>query len=164
MSAIIWPANGVLLTAVLQLHRRSAIAVLAACFAINLAGNVLRGAQPHMVLLYALFNVAEAFVAGMIARRYCGAALDLRRPVRLARFATLAVAPPIAAAAFFGTLAIPVPWRDFLVNFQNLLDCRWPGLLVVADGPAAGPTVIASRTARMRRPGARRRCWRLWPA
>lgn len=132
VSAVIWPANGVLLTAVLQLHRRGAIAVLAACFAINVVGNVLRGSQPHMVLIFALFNVAEAFVAGMIARRYCGAALDLRRPVRLARFATLAVAPPAAAAAFFGTLAIPVPWHDFLVNFQNWVTVDGLGLLVVA--------------------------------
>lgn len=132
VSAIIWPANGVLLTAVLQLHRRGAIAVLAAGFAINLVGNLLRGAAPHMVVIFALFNVAEAFVAGMIARRYCGAALDLRRPVRLARFAALAVAPPAAAAAFFGTLAIPVPWRDFWVNFQNWLTVDGLGLLVVA--------------------------------
>lgn len=132
VSAIIWPANGVLLTAVLQLHRRSAIAVLAAGFAINLVGNLLRGAAPHMVVIFALFNVAEAFVAGMIARRYCGAALDLRRPVRLARFAALAVAPPVTVAAFFGTLAIPVPWPDFGVNFQNWLTVDGLGLLVVA--------------------------------
>ena len=54
---------GVLLAAVLQLHRRKAIAVLGTCFAINVCGNLLRGEHPDLVLLNAVLNLGEAVLA-----------------------------------------------------------------------------------------------------
>ncbi|MEG1028607.1 MAG: hypothetical protein RSE34_00825, partial [Brevundimonas sp.] len=42
-AVIVWPANGVMLAALLQLRRRKAIAVLLTCVALNLGSNVLRG-------------------------------------------------------------------------------------------------------------------------
>ncbi len=127
----IWPANGVLLAAVLQLHRRQAIGVLGACFAINVLGNLLRSEQTDLVLLNAALNLGEAFLAGAIARRFCGAALDMRRPARLARFALLAVAPSVALSALIGVPAAHVPADQFLTTLQTWFTIETLGLLTV---------------------------------
>jgi signal transduction histidine kinase/ActR/RegA family two-component response regulator len=130
-SVYIWPANGVLLAAVLQLHRRQALAVLGSCFAINLAGNLFRGAQTDLVILNAALNLGEAVLAGVLARRFCGAALDMRRPARLARFALLAVAPSVIASALIGVPAAHTAPSEFLSTFQNWFSIETLGLLTV---------------------------------
>jgi len=94
-AVVMWPANGILLAALLQLHRRKAIVVLVACFAINLASNVVRGDPLPFLWLNAVLNLAQVLIAGVLARRFCGAALDLRRPLRLLRFAVVAVTPAV---------------------------------------------------------------------
>ena len=94
-AVVIWPANGVLLAALLQLHRRQALPVLFACLAINLAGNVVRGDPLPFLWINPLLNVGETLVAAVIARRVCGAALDLRRFKRLMNFTFLAVTPAV---------------------------------------------------------------------
>lgn len=104
-SVLIWPANGVLLAAVLLLPRRQAISVLAACFAVNIAGNILRQDPPHMMIINAVLNFGEVFLAAALARRFCGATLDLRRPVRLARFVFFCIAPSVALSALIGVTA-----------------------------------------------------------
>ncbi len=133
---VFWPANGVLLAALLQLDRRRAIAVLAACFLINVIGNFER---PHtalyMTVVLALLNQFEVFAAGMLARRFCGAALDLRRPKRLARFAFIAVAPPAAVSTVAGLVALH-PYRDRLwesvLDFQMWFTVHELGILLAA--------------------------------
>ena len=94
-AVVMWPANGILLAAFLQLRRRKAIAVLAVCFAVNLGTNVVRGDPMPFLWLNAVLNLAEVLIAGVLARRFCGAALDLRRPHRLVRFALAAVTPAV---------------------------------------------------------------------
>ncbi|WP_428151506.1 response regulator [Brevundimonas sp.] len=101
-AVVMWPANGILLAAFLQLRRRKALAVLTVCFAINLVSNVVRGDPMPFLWLNAVLNVTEVVIAGILARRVCGAALDLRRPRRLAFFAVAAVTP----AVLFCTLVI----------------------------------------------------------
>ena len=117
-AVVMWPANGILLAAFLQLHRRKAIAVLALCFAINLISNVVRGDPMPFLWLNAVLNVTEVVIAGVLARRFCGAALDLRRPRRLAFFAAAAVTP----AVLFCTLII--------VSVAGMLHDYSPGLYV----------------------------------
>lgn len=94
-AVVMWPANGILLAAFLQLRRKKAIGVLVACFAINLSSNVVRGDPMPFLWLNAVLNLVEVMVAGILARRICGAALDLRRPQRLLRFAVGAVTPAV---------------------------------------------------------------------
>ncbi|MFC5344263.1 response regulator [Brevundimonas staleyi] len=98
-AVVMWPANGILLAAFLQLRRRKAIAVLIACFAVNLSSNLVRGDAAPFFWLNAVLNLAEVLIAGVLARRLCGAALDLRRPRRLLRFALGAVTPAVIAVA-----------------------------------------------------------------
>ena len=117
----IWPANGVLLAAVLQLHKRRLIPVLGACFVINIVCNILRHDMPHMIVVNAVLNLTEVFLAGILARRFCGAALDMRRPSRLARFALLAVLPAVAASCVIAVVATPIAWPQVPESVQNYL-------------------------------------------
>jgi two-component system, sensor histidine kinase len=86
----VWLSNGIMAAALLQLHRRPAVAVLTACFTINILSNIVRGDPGMFLWINALMNVAEAALVALLARRFCGAALDMRRPGRLARFAVIA--------------------------------------------------------------------------
>ena len=98
----IWLSNGILAAALLQLHRRPAVAVLTACFTINLFSNVIRGDVGMLLWLNALMNLGEAFLCALLARRVCGAALDMRRPKRLLAFAGYSAVPAVAVTAAIG--------------------------------------------------------------
>lgn len=135
-AVVIWPANGVLLAALLQLHRKNAVRVLAACFALNLLGNVVRGDPQPFLWLNAICNIGEVCLAALIARRVCGAALDLRRPRRLANFALMAVIPAVLASALL-LLSVVAPMRGytlpiFLFTLHRFFDMETLGLLIVA--------------------------------
>ena len=156
-AVVIWPANGVMLAAALHLHRRRAIQVLAACLVINLIGNVVRGDIAPFWWLNAVMNMGEVLVAAIIARRVCGAALDIRRPKRLWRFAFLAVVPAVllsmvisiavAAATFrfpMGTLMF-MAQRFFVMETLGLLMVA-PALLLIAKAHRFRSTAPASPT------------------
>ena len=98
----VWLSNGIMAAALLQLHRRPAVAVLTACFTINLLSNTLRGDAGALLWINALLNLGEAFLAAVLARRVCGAALDMRRPRRLIAFALWAAVPAVAVTAIVG--------------------------------------------------------------
>ncbi|HEX8472162.1 MAG TPA: response regulator [Brevundimonas sp.] len=125
-----------MLAAALQLHRRQAIRVLAVCFALNILGNLVRGDPQPFLWLNAVLNLGEACLAALIARRVCGAALDLRRPRRLANFALLAVVPAVLLSAF-AILSVAGPMRGYttpiyLFTLHRFFDMETLGLLVVA--------------------------------
>ena len=98
----IWLSNGILAAALLQLHRRPALAVLTACFAINLFSNVIRGDAGMLLWLNALMNMGEAFLCAFLARRVCGAALDMRRPKRLLTFVAFSAVPAVVVTTAVG--------------------------------------------------------------
>jgi signal transduction histidine kinase/CheY-like chemotaxis protein len=135
-AVVIWPANGVMLAAALQLHKRQAIRVLAACFVLNIIGAIVRGDPQPMLWLNPVLNLFEACMAALIARRVCGAALDLRRPKRLANFALMAVVPAVLMSAF-AILSVVGPMRDYtlpiyLFTLHRFFDMETLGLLLVA--------------------------------
>ena len=129
-SVLLWPANGVLLAALLQLHKRKALMALGACLAINLITNVLRGDAAYMVVLNAALNFGEVALAALLARRFCGATLDLRRPTRLARFAFFVVAPAVALSALIGVTAQPALHSTYLLSLQYWFGIETLGFLV----------------------------------
>lgn len=152
---IVWPANGVMLAALLQLHRRQAVAVLLACFALNLASNVLRGDTMPILLVNAGLNMGQVLVAALLARRVGGAALDMRRPRRLIAFGLLAVAPTVALST---TLSIAVgAWlRDYSPVYaafvwRHMFSMELLGLLIVTP-----PLLLLARAHRFRGEGAAR--------
>ncbi|MFZ2030092.1 MAG: EAL domain-containing protein [Vitreimonas sp.] len=126
---VVWPANGVLVAAALLLPRRQAIAVLSICFAINVAGNVIRHDASHMVWINAALNMGEALLCAVLVRRFCGATLDLRRPVRLARFA-LCIAPCIVLSGLIGVSLKVAPASEFLMNWQYWFTIETLGILM----------------------------------
>lgn len=136
-SVTVWLSNGVMTAALLQLHRRQAIPVIAACFIINLGSNVVRGDPGVFLWLNALLNLVEAFVAAVLARRVCGAALDMRRPRRLINFALLAAAPAVALSAFiahaiaFALTPTPVSAPFLLFRVLNYFTIEQLGLLLM---------------------------------
>lgn len=128
----IWPANGVLVAAMLLLKRAPAIAVTLACLGVNLAFNYfVRGSQGAALIVFPLLNVVEAIAVALIARRYCGAALRLKRPVRLARFVLLAAIPSVIASALIGLNAIHIGASVFWLNFASWVSVELLGILVV---------------------------------
>ncbi|WP_332659196.1 hybrid sensor histidine kinase/response regulator [Brevundimonas sp.] len=101
-AVLIWLSNGIMAAALLQLHRRPAITVVLACFLINLFSNGIRGDAGMLMWLNAVMNLGEATLAALLARRVCGAALDMRRPRRLFAFGLFAALPAVAATAALG--------------------------------------------------------------
>lgn len=134
-AVVAWPANGVMLAALLQLRRREAILVLAACVAINLGGNIVRGDSQPFVWVNVLSNLIQVLVAGGLARRFCGAALDMRRPRRLARFVLLAAAPAVTLTATL-MVALATALRGYSPSMAaflwgHLFSMELLGLLIV---------------------------------
>ncbi|GAA0646269.1 response regulator [Brevundimonas lenta] len=131
----VWLSNGIMAAALLQLHRRPAVMVLTACFTINLFSNLLRGDPGILLWLNALMNIGQATIAAVLARRICGAALDMRRPRRLFNFAVFAAAPAVAIIAALG-FAVLVSLRQppltvWLFNLQSFVIVELVGLLLV---------------------------------
>lgn len=134
-AVVIWPANGVMLAAYLQLHRRQALTVLGACVVLNLLGNVVRGDGMPYLFMNAALNLGQVVLAGLVARRVCGASLDLRRPRRLINFALMAVAPAVLLSA---VTAVSVAWMlhrfdltTYLFTLHRFFDMELLGLLIV---------------------------------
>jgi len=152
----IWLSTGVLTAALLQLHRRPAILVLTACFALNQFSNILRDAPAIFLWLNALMNLGCAVLAAALARRVCGAALDLRRSGRLARFVGLAAAPTVLIFDLLAVGLLGVQGRPslsasvfafnayFLVQMLGLL-LVVPTLLMLARAHRFRDGVKASR-------------------
>lgn len=105
-SGAYWLSGGVLAAAVLQLHRRPATVVLIAGFIISLIGGIVTRHSGMFSLLAAAVDLGSAMLAVVLARRVCGAALDLCRPRRLMRFFLWAAIPAsvVSAALHFGIL------------------------------------------------------------
>ncbi|MGH7021204.1 MAG: MASE1 domain-containing protein, partial [Brevundimonas sp.] len=134
-AVIAWPANGVMLAAFLQLKRRRASLVLALCFALNLTSTLIRGDAQPFVWLNPLLNLAQVLIAGVLARRLGGAALDMRRPRRVILFALGAATPAVALTATISVVVAMVA-RDFsLVQaafaWRHLFAMELLGLVIV---------------------------------
>ncbi|RZJ44772.1 MAG: response regulator [Brevundimonas sp.] len=130
----VWLSNGIMVAALLQLHRRPAMMVVTACFAINLFSNVLRGDPGILLWVNALMNMSLTWLVAVQTRRFCGAALDMRRPARLVRFAFIAAASVmvVTAAGISILWAIRHPPLPLLLfNAQSLFTVELMGLLLV---------------------------------
>lgn len=130
----VWLSNGIMVAALLQLHRHPAMVVITACFAINLFSNVLRGDPGILLWVNALMNMAVAWLVAIQARRYCGAALDMRRPRRLMRFALICLTSVVTVAGIGISIlwAMRRPAQALLeFSFTQLVSVELMGLLLV---------------------------------
>ncbi|GLK49278.1 histidine kinase [Brevundimonas intermedia] len=134
-ATVMWPANAVLLAAVLQLPRDKARAVLIGCVLINLGSNIVRGDTPLFVFANAGLNLLQVAVATLLARRLCGAALDMRRPKRLFRFAVGAAIPAVALTTVLSGLIVllvrPMPLEVLNFRLHHLFDMELLAMMIV---------------------------------
>lgn len=134
-AVIAWPANGVMLAAFLQLPRRRAGLVLALCFGLNLISTVMRGDSQPFVWLNPLLNLVQVLVAGVLARRLCGAALDMRRPRRVILFVIGAAAPAVVLTSTISVI-VALFVRDYSLAmaafaWRHLFAMELLGLVIV---------------------------------
>ncbi len=143
-----WPANAVMVAALLTLRARHAIPTLAACFCLNIALNGLSHLPGGEGLVACVINVLEAVLVAIPTRRFCGALTDLTRIRRLATFGVVSALATGVAAAIGVTLdAVFMNDRATLASdWLQWVLCDTLGLLL------ATPTVMLA----VRRIGGRR--------
>ncbi|GAA0612123.1 MASE1 domain-containing protein [Brevundimonas kwangchunensis] len=110
---VFWAANGVLVAGLLVLRPKWRLVFMAVCFAANLGMNAWQGLSVALNLTYVIPNIAAAVLVAFGARRFCGAALDLSRPKRLAQF-TVVAAISMAAVVLLGGWTLNTffhPWN-----------------------------------------------------
>jgi signal transduction histidine kinase/CheY-like chemotaxis protein len=130
----VWLSNGIMIAALLQLHRRPAVMVLTACFTLNILSNTVRGDPGVFLWINALLNLLATVLITVQARRFCGAALDMRRPRRLLRFAMItANSMAVVAAVGFTILWLlrHPPLAVWLFNLQHFLVVETMGVMLV---------------------------------
>jgi signal transduction histidine kinase/ActR/RegA family two-component response regulator len=123
-AVVFWPANAVMIAALLLLPRRQGVLVLVAGIGLNILNNLIRGDQMPFFMINVIMNAAQAVMVAALASRVCGAALDLRRPRRLVRFGLLAVAPSVAVATVV-SVGIAVWLRDYSLDQVLFLTQRY---------------------------------------
>lgn len=87
------PILGVMLAALLLLRKNDAIKFLIASNIAIVVTVWFSGQPTPRLLISPLLNTTEAMLAAMLVRRFCGAQLDIARPIRLAQFFSYAVFP-----------------------------------------------------------------------
>jgi signal transduction histidine kinase len=124
-----WPANGVVVAALLVLPKRTGLLFAVACLAINMGENVLGHLALNLNLIYSGLNTALAFGTAYLTRTFCGAATDLSRIKRLAQFAVLA----LVAATVEGTVGSfvqYVPGKFDFAGWRMWIACDFLGVLL----------------------------------
>ncbi len=106
--AAFYPADGVIVAALLVLPRRIGLLFCAACFAVNLGQNVLTGVDAAHNVLYAALNQAVSVFTAFMTRTFCGAATDLSRFRRLMTFAAITVVAGFGEALIGQVICVPL--------------------------------------------------------
>lgn len=102
--ASIWPANAILLTALLTTRRRHAWRYVAAVMVGSAIANGALLSDPLMPTVFAASNIVECLVAAMLMRRLGALRFDLERLGDLTRFGAAA----LAAAAVSASISAPL--------------------------------------------------------
>ena len=106
--AAFYPADGIIVAALLVLPRRIGLMFCAACLAVNLAENALTGVETWHNLLYAVLNQAVSVFTAVMTRTYCGAATDLSRFRRLMMFAAITLVAGLGESLIGQTICVPL--------------------------------------------------------
>lgn len=129
----VWPANGILVAAMLLLNRKQAAATFVGCVALNFAFNLgILKTGFDSSLIFPTLNAFEVFWVAFVARRFCGGALKLNRPNRMARFALLAAAPTVCVAATIGLAVIGIKGTLFWPYFASWVSAELLPILIIA--------------------------------
>lgn len=99
--AVLWPCNGILAASLLLLPRSQGLVVALISGLTDFVFAWLSGTPIPQAALIATCDLTEAFIAAVLIRRYCGAALNLATVVRLRSFVLCAALP---ASLIMGTI------------------------------------------------------------
>ncbi len=126
------PVLGVTVAGLLLLDRRNAIRFLFTTTVVALVSYPFVGAPQPKATIFPLLSVAEACVAVILARRFCGAQLDLTRPRRLAAYFICAVIPATLLRGLVESFARTGFVNGFSDNLATILASHFVsmGLLV----------------------------------
>ena len=150
-----WPANGALVVAWLVLPRRLSLAVSLCSLLLNIWINGFFQYTPFQNVLYAGLNTEVSLVTAILAKRFCGAAVDLSR---LTRFAVFSVCAGVACAseaavgeAFNGVTvgytSIVHEWLQWTLSDTIGLIISTPAILLAARFRAGPPLVLLNALA-----------------
>jgi PAS domain S-box-containing protein len=106
--AAIWPANAVVLVALLRARTATWPRYLAAGFTGTLAANLLLGDSPAAAIALAGCNLVEIGVCAVLIRRFAGKDIDLGQQRHLIVFLLAAAIAPVASGAV-AALIISMP-------------------------------------------------------
>ena len=141
-TSAIWPANAILVSALLQLGRRGQITCVVACTTANVLMALALGNAPLRVFTLSAMNLAECCVLAFMTRRICRQNLDFSDGRRLAGFLVGAVIPSCLLSALMVQSLIPLLHLPLPANTgQTWFVSHVLGAAIVA--PAV--TVIANR-------------------
>jgi len=156
-SAAFYPANGVIVAALLVLPRRLSLLFCLACFGFNLAVNAASHTDVAHSLLYALLNQALSLGVAALIRTYCGAAADLSRIRRLFTFAVIVIVAGTLEAGVGQAICVIIEGnhRDFLQNWLQWAAEDSLGLLIATPAVLmplkSGRAIYASDATRKER-------------
>ncbi len=138
-------ADGAVVGGLLVLPRRWAIGLCLACFTTNVIQNEATGVPLREGLLFSAFNQGLSLSVAVLARRFCGAAIDLSRFRRLAVFAGICFGCA-AVEAVVGQVAYGMLTGDHSYTLKSVV--QWAGedgLGVLIAAPAVLLTVKRHR-------------------
>jgi len=125
--ATIWPASGILVSALLFHDRRGRIAVLLATALASFAANLQAGAGAELAVTVTMANLAEGLVAMALIGRIPNYTEFLYRPAALLWFIGAAFVSGLAGASF-GLIALRTTSLDMFVSWFTTVTL---GLLLV---------------------------------
>lgn len=131
--SVIWPANGILLAALLIAPRdRTRFEIAVACFVFGAAGYLGNGDPWSNALAFPVINVSECLVSAYLLGLVCGRRpLDFARPWTVSRFVAVAAGVPLFSAAA-GALVAAGGLRDgYDMLFVNWYLSDTLGILVL---------------------------------
>ena len=151
--AAIWPANGLLLAALLLSDSfRVKLHTLAACFGINVIVNLAVGHPLGISLSFAGVNAAEAVIALYLLDRLLVDDLDFCELRTVIKFIAACLVAATAPAAVGAALVATWAGADYIAAFSTWYMADALGLLVITPAFAlafrpgsSGPYVTASR-------------------
>lgn len=114
--AVLWICNGLLTAGLLLLPRQQAIALAVLCTTIDFLAALNSGSAPLRAALIAGCDLTEAVLAAILARRVCGAGLDMNVLPRFRNFVLLAALPATVTVGTLGACLAALMFRDDFVT------------------------------------------------
>lgn len=149
--AAVWPANGILLAALLTCpNRRARYATLVACLLVNVVVHLLNGDRVDSSLAYSVINAGEAALAFRLIRHVLGTRLDFSEVRTVVWFVAIAgfAAPLLPAIAGSGIAAL-----IYGVPFRAAFETWFPADALGMLGITPAYILVTTETSELKRPG-----------